>query len=233
MGSATSATPSTPLEEVLGLADKAMFNDKLRAGTSAKSGIVKGLLAALTAKDFVAEGHVSRVTDVACKLGEVTGLSKKEMSDLALLSEVHDLGKVGIPDRILFKPGPLTPPEREEMKQHSAIGYRIAKASMDLSHVANLILHHHEWWNGTGYPSGLKGEEIPLECRILSIADAYDAIRSDRPYKKAQPHDWAVAELKKCAGTQFDPELVDKFVTGIGDAIGESSAAGDSETIVQ
>ena len=217
MGSATAPESGSSLEDAVGKADKAMYTDKLRAGTSAKSGIVKGLLAALAAKDFVAEGHVSRVTQVACQLGEVRGLSKKEMSDLALLAEVHDLGKVGVPDRILFKPGPLTPAEREEMKQHSAIGYRIAKASLDLSHVANLILHHHEWWDGSGYPAGLKGDQIPLECRILAIADAYDAIRSDRPYKKAQPHDWAVAELRRCAGIQFDPELVDRFVAEMGD----------------
>lgn len=212
MGSATAADPEVPLEDVLNRADKAMYNDKLRSSASAKSGIVKGLLAALAAKDYVAEGHVSRVTKVACRLGEALGLSKKEMSDLALLGEVHDLGKVGIPDRILFKPGPLDPIEREEMKQHSAIGYRIAKASMDLSHVANLILHHHEWWNGQGYPSGLEREDIPLHCRILAIADAFDAMLSERPYKKPKSTEEAVAELRRCAGTQFDPALVEKFI---------------------
>ncbi|MGE5578881.1 MAG: HD domain-containing phosphohydrolase [Bacillota bacterium] len=225
MGSATAGGTESSLEETFARADKAMYTDKLRAGTSAKSGIVKGLLAALAAKDFVAEGHVSRVTQVACELGQASGLTKKEMSDLALLSEVHDLGKVGIPDRILFKPGPLTPEEREEMKQHSSIGFRIAKASVDLAHVANLILHHHEWWDGSGYPAGLKGEEIPLECRILAIADAYDAMRSDRPYKKARSHDWAVAELRRCAGTQFDPELVERFIAAMGDG---AAASGDA-----
>lgn len=225
MGSATATETGTSLEETFARADKAMYVDKLRAGTSAKSGIVKGLLAALAAKDFVAEGHVSRVTQVAIQLGEASGLSKKEMSDLALLSEVHDLGKVGIPDRILFKPGPLTPEEREEMKQHSSIGYRIAKASVDLAHVAHLILHHHEWWDGSGYPAGLKGEEIPLECRILAIADAYDAMRSDRPYKKAQSHEWAVAELRRCAGTQFDPVLVERFIATMGNL---QAASGDA-----
>jgi len=225
MGSATATETGTSLEETFARADKAMYVDKLRAGTSAKSGIVKGLLAALAAKDFVAAGHVSRVTQVAIQLGEASGLSKKEMSDLALLSEVHDLGKVGIPDRILFKPGPLTPEEREEMKQHSSIGYRIAKASVDLAHVAHLILHHHEWWDGSGYPAGLKGEEIPLECRILAIADAYDAMRSDRPYKKAQSHEWAVAELRRCAGTQFDPVLVERFIATMGNL---QAASGDA-----
>lgn len=232
MGVATALAPGSSLEEALGKADQAMYTDKLRAGTSVKSGIVKGLLAALTAKDFVAEGHVSRVTQVACRLGVGSGLSKKEMSDLALLAEVHDLGKVGIPDRILFKPGPLTAEEREEMKQHSAIGYRIAKASMDLAHVANLILHHHEWWNGSGYPSGLREREIPIECRILSIADAYDAIRSDRPYKKAQPHDWAVAELQRCAGTQFDPDLVQTFVAVMDGGAGAQVASHASTSLL-
>ena len=97
----------------------------------------------------------------------------------------HDIGKVGIPDRILFKPGRLTDEEYKEMKRHSEIGHRIAQSAPDLQPIADYILRHHEWWNGGGYPLGLSGENIPLECRILAIADAYDAMTSDRPYRKA------------------------------------------------
>ena len=117
MGSATS-DGHEPLEEVLSRADRSLINAKLHASPSNKSGLVKSLLTALAAKDFVAEGHVSRVTEVACRLGEAVGLTKKELLDLELLAEVHDLGKVGIPDRILFKPGPLNAEERAEMQKH-------------------------------------------------------------------------------------------------------------------
>jgi HD-GYP domain-containing protein (c-di-GMP phosphodiesterase class II) len=98
------------------------------------------------------------------------------------------------------------------MQRHSEIGHRIALAAPDLAPIADWILKHHEWWNGKGYPLGLKGTEIPLECRILAVADAYDAMTSDRPYRKAMSHAEAVAELRRCAGTQFDPELVERFI---------------------
>lgn len=226
MGSATS-DGHEPLEEVLSRADRSLFNAKLHASPSNKSGLVKSLLTALAAKDFVAEGHVSRVTEVACRLGEAVGLTKKELLDLELLAEVHDLGKVGIPDRILFKPGPLNAEERAEMQKHPEIGYRIAKSSLELSHIATLILHHHEWWNGEGYPSKLKGESIPIACRIITIADAYDAIRSARPYKEARTHAEAMAELKRCAGTQFDPHLIEVFES-IADEVAEGAARSEA-----
>ena len=136
------------------------------------------------------------------------------MTDLRLLAQFHDIGKVGIPDRILLKPGPLSPEEMVEMKRHSEIGHRIANSSPDLLPVADWVLKHQEWWNGAGYPLGLAGEKIPIECRILAIADAYDAMTSDRPYRKAMSHDAAVTELRRCAGTQFDPTLVELFIQG-------------------
>ncbi|HUW66219.1 MAG TPA: HD-GYP domain-containing protein, partial [Spirochaetia bacterium] len=122
------------------------------------------------------------------------------------------IGKIGIPDLILFKPGPLTPDETMEMRRHTQIGHRIAQSTPDLAPVADMIVKHHEWWNGQGYPFGLKGEEIPLEARIIAIIDAYDAMTSDRPYRKAVGPAEAEAELRRCAGTQFDPVLVDAFI---------------------
>jgi HD-GYP domain-containing protein (c-di-GMP phosphodiesterase class II) len=101
------------------------------------------------------------------------------------------------------------------MQQHSEIGFRIAQASKDLEPIGEWILKHHEWWNGSGYPMGLKGNEIPIECRILAIADAYDAMINDRPYRKAMSKELALQELKKCAGRQFDPSLVEKFINNI------------------
>jgi len=141
-------------------------------------------------------------------MGMAVGLPERVISDLKLFAQFHDIGKVGIPDRILFKPGPLTTEEFIEMQRHSEIGCRIAQSSSDLIPIADWILKHHEWWNGQGYPMGLKGEEIPLECRILAIADAYDAMTSDRPYRKALSHGQAIEELVKNAGKQFDRNIM-------------------------
>ena len=121
------------------------------------------------------------------------------------------LEKWASPDCILHKPGPLTKDEREQIQRHCEIGYRIAQASTDLLPIADWIVKHHEWWNGEGYPLGIQGERIPLACRIVAIADAYDAMTNDRPYRKAMDHDVALEELERYAGTQFDPELVKIF----------------------
>ena len=134
------------------------------------------------------------------------------MNDLGLLARFHDLGKVGIPDNILNKPGKLTDEEFDRMRKHSEMGYRIAQSVPDLAPIADLILKHHEWWDGRGYPLGLAGESIPLSCRILFIADAYDAMTEDRPYRKAMDRGEAIEELQRCAGTQFDPDLVADFI---------------------
>ena len=123
------------------------------------------------------------------------------------------MGKVGIPDRILFKKGSLSKDEWEIMHQHAEKGYRIARSSTDLSGIADLILKHHERWDGSGYPLGISGEEIPAECRILSIVDAFDAMTNDQPYRKAMKKKEAVIELQKNAGTQFDPDLVPVFLS--------------------
>ena len=127
------------------------------------------------------------------------------------MAQFHDIGKIGVPDRVLFKPDRLTPDEMREMRLHSEIGARIAQASPDLAPIADWILKHHEWWNGAGYPLGLRGEEIPIECRILSIADAYDAMTNNRPYRRAMSHDLAIKELRRSAGEQFDAQLVHLF----------------------
>ena len=131
---------------------------------------------------------------------------------MALLARFHDLGKVGIPEHILFKPGPLTEEEWQQMQRHCEIGHQIASTVPDLEPIADLILKHHEQWDGKGYPLSLSGREIPLSCRILTIVDAYDAMVSHRPYRKAMFKEDALAELKRCSGTQFDPGLVEGFI---------------------
>lgn len=193
-------------------ADNKMYREKLHHSQSNRSALVQALISALEARDFVTEGHSARVEQYVQKIGYELKLQEDKITDLKLLAQFHDLGKVGIPDRILFKPDKLTAEEYEEMKRHCEIGYRIAIAIPDLLTIADFILKHHEWWDGKGYPLGLSGEEIPLECRVLAIADAYDAMTSDRPYRKGMSHEEAIQELKKCSGKQFDPNIVNKFI---------------------
>jgi HD-GYP domain-containing protein (c-di-GMP phosphodiesterase class II) len=189
-----------------------MYREKMQRERSSRSHIVQALMKALEARDFVTEGHSDRLQQLVLPLARSRGLPEDAINDLLLFSRFHDLGKVGIPDSILGKPGALTEEEAEEMRKHSEIGHRIAKSVPDLAPIADLILKHHEWWNGRGYPLGLAGEDIPLPCRILAIADAFDAMTSDRPYRRAMSREKAVEELRASAGSQFDPELVEQFV---------------------
>ncbi len=200
------------LVEIFKQADDLMYRDKLHRDVNSRSQIMKALMTALEERDFITSGHAHRLETLCSQLGRKANLSSSQLSDLNLLAQVHDLGKVGIPDSILFKSGPLTVEEWEIMRQHPEKGYRIAQATTDLAGIADLILKHHERWDGTGYPLGLAGEDIPIECRILAIVDSFDAMTNDRPYRKAMPAEEALVELEKCAGTQFDPQLVQAFL---------------------
>jgi len=209
IGYAVKEDAATSMDEVFIQADEKMYRQKLLHSQSARSAIVDIMMKALEARDFVTEGHTDRLQVIAARIAEKLGLSESTINDLALFARFHDIGKVGISDTILFKEGRLTPEEYEEMKKHSEIGYKIAQASPELIHIAEWILKHHEWWNGNGYPLGLKGEDIPLECRIVGVADAYDAMHSDRPYRKALSNEEIIAELKSGSGTQFDPAIIE------------------------
>lgn len=220
IGYAVSAGGSHKLGEIFKEADNNMYREKLNRSKTARSSIVRAMMKVLEARDFITEGHVERIKDLVAKTAAALGFPSQRLTDLLLLARFHDIGKVGIPDRILFKPGPLSCEEYAEIKGHCEIGYRIAKSVPDLEHVADWILKHHEWWDGRGYPLGLKGEKIPLECRILSIVDAYDAMTNNRPYREAMPREKAVRELERCSGSQFDPHLVPVFarvVESLGD----------------
>jgi diguanylate cyclase (GGDEF)-like protein/PAS domain S-box-containing protein len=212
IGSALSTETPIIMSNLFKEADNNMYREKLHHSLTARSTIVQTLMKALETRDFVTDGHVTRLQKLVDALSKAIGLPEYSTIDLRHLAEFHDIGKVGISDHILFKQGDLTPEELIEMQRHCEIGHRIALCTPDLVPIADLILKHHEWWNGKGYPLGLKEEEIPLECRILSIAEAYEAMTNNRPYHKAISHNEAVAELQKYAGTKFDPDIVAKFI---------------------
>jgi len=200
------------IRELYKEADNDMYRDKLQRSHSARSALVQTLMTALEARDYITEGHAERLQILVSALATHMGLSSRLVGEMKLLAQFHDIGKVGIPDRILFKPDTLTPEEYTEMQRHCEIGCRIALASPALAPLSDLILKHHEWWNGTGYPLGIQGEEIPLPCRILAVADAFDAMTNDRPYRAALTIAEALEEIQAGAGTQFDPELVAVFL---------------------
>lgn len=211
VGHAVDMGESINIDDLIKRADNEMYREKLYRSQSARNTIVQTLIKVLEAKDFIAAGHADRLQAMVANMGVSVGLPKRRVDDLCLLAQFHDIGKIGISEKILFKTTPLTFEEVIEIQRHCEIGYRIAMSAPDLFQIADWILKHHEWWNGDGYPLGLKEEEIPLECRILAIIDAYDAMTNHRPYRKALPHADALGELKRCSGTQFDPGLVSEF----------------------
>lgn len=170
------------------------------------------LLAALDTRDTETEGHSERVAAYTMAMANRLKLSPTELADIERGALLHDIGKIGVPDSILYKPEPLTPQEWEIMKQHPAIGYRMCMKVDALRPAAPIVLHHHERWDGQGYPYGLAGEAIPLGARIFAIADTLDAMTSDRPYRKAMSFAEAREEIIRCAGTQFDPDMVKLFL---------------------
>ena len=175
--------------------------------------LIQNFIKALKTRGVISGGRIIRLENLITHFAMAMGLSEIDIKEMKLLANFCDIGKIGISDKILLKSQSLDPRELAEMKRHCEIGYHVARFSSDLIPVADLVLKHHEWWNGQGYPLGLSGGDIPLECRMLAIAEAYEAMTSDRPHSKAMSHGESVAELKKYAGTQFDPVLVEKFIT--------------------
>lgn len=212
MGFAVSKETQPDMNALFKEADNNMYREKLHRQKSARSAIVKALIQALEARDYITEGHGERLQNLIESFAHALSLPNRRIGDLRLLARFHDIGKVGIPDSILFKPGRLTEEEMAIMRQHCEIGYRIAKSAPDLAPIAEWILKHQEWWNGKGYPGGLAGQGIPFECRMLGIVDAFDAMTNDRPYRRALSKADAIAELRRCKGTQFDPDLVEPFI---------------------
>lgn len=214
-GCAVSTTTLPNIMDVFKEADNNMYREKLQRNNSVHGSLVQALTKALEARDFITQGHAERMQNIVERLARKLGISEYGIGQLKLFTQFHDIGKISISDLILFKAGPLTQDERLEMQRHSELGFRIAQSIPEIHHIADFILKHHEWWNGQGYPLGLKGEEIPLECRIVALADAYDAMTNNRPYRKALTKEQAVAELLTFKNIQFDPVLVDLFIEAL------------------
>ncbi len=178
---------------------------------------LKSLIATVEARDSYTKQHSERVTGYALRIAGVMGLGAEELDLIRFGGFLHDIGKIGVRDTVLLKPGGLTREEIEEIRRHSVIGDEIVKPIKFFTREREIIRHHHEHFNGAGYPDGIAGDRIPLIARILTVADSYDAMTSNRPYRTARSHEYAVAELERCAATQFDPEVVRAFLaTGIG-----------------
>ena len=212
LGMASKTKDEQDLRKVLHEAEDDMYKQKLAESRSARSTVVNAFLKTLAEKSSETEVHTKRMKDVALVIGKKIMLPNSELSRLELLVTLHDIGKINISEEILSKKDKLSPEEWGIMKRHSEMGYRITRATEDFAHVANDILAHHEHWDGTGYPHGLKGEEIPLLARITAIADAYEVMTNGRPYREPLSRDEVLAELKSCAATCFDPELIKIFL---------------------
>ncbi|MHC1683916.1 MAG: HD domain-containing phosphohydrolase [Clostridiaceae bacterium] len=197
---------------IMSLAEKRMYRNKLMEDASVRSAAISSLLKTLDEKHSETEEHTMRIRNLSAKLGGKLGLSQAKLDELELLASLHDIGKIGIPEHILMKPSKLTEEEWVIMKTHTEIGYRIAKSTPELSHIANEILAHHEKYDGTGYPNGLKGDQIPLLARIINIVDSFDVMTNKRVYKSASSVEFAIEELIRCSGSQFDPLIVEEFI---------------------
>jgi putative two-component system response regulator len=181
------------------------------------TGAIRALADALDAKCDYTSGHSVRVSRFAVMIGKQLGLGEADLRDLELAGVLHDIGKIGVPESILWKPAKLTPEERAIMSNHPVKSAQIIGELKGLKRTREYVLHHHEFIDGSGYPDQLAGEEIPFGARIILVADAYDAMTTDRPYRQAIGHHGAIAELRKRSGTQFDPRAVDALIEAIGE----------------
>jgi putative nucleotidyltransferase with HDIG domain len=167
---------------------------------------------AIEARDPYTRGHSARVTEIAEAIARRLGWDAERLALLRVGGPLHDVGKLGVSDEVLAKPGRLDDDELEQIREHPKLGARILLRVAAFRAAIPYVLYHHERWDGNGYPTGRAGEQIPLEARVLAVADAFDAMTSDRPYRRPLDHQAAVAEVARCSGTQFDPEVVRIFL---------------------
>ncbi len=212
LGAATRVDQTESLSTIINKADESMYKKKLLEKKSLHSSVLKSIKSTLEEKSHETEAHATRLVSLSKLIAVELELPIEKMYELELLASLHDIGKIGVSDQILNKPGALTEEEWIEMKKHPEIGYRIAFSTTELSGIARYILHHHERWDGSGYPQGLSGSSIPLLSRIIAVVDSFDAMCDQRSYNVVRTKEEALIEIEKNAGTQFDPQIADLFV---------------------
>jgi diguanylate cyclase (GGDEF)-like protein len=211
-GSVLLPTEASSSTEALGQADQRMYARKSTSrDAAAQSQITRTLVTVIDERSARLRSHLDAVAELCEAVGAELRMSGAELTSLRQAASLHDIGKIAVPDTILNKPGPLSPDEWELIRRHTLIGERIVGAAPALAHVAKLIRSSHERHDGRGYPDQLPGDDIPLGARVIAVCDAYDAITSERPYGKKLTPEAAVEEIRRCAGTQFDPRVVDAF----------------------
>ncbi len=200
---------AVPLAEALREADTRMYHEKINTRSASRNAIIRSFVDLYFQRQSGIAGASPRLRRIVDLLAARAGYPARKLPDLRLLVDLHDIGNIAIPDAVMHKKGPLTDEERGQVRLHCEVGRRIADAVPELAHIADLVLNHHEHWDGRGYPGGLKGEAIPLECRLLAVAEAYTAMTSGRPWRPAMTSAAALGEVRRCAGTQFDPRLAE------------------------
>lgn len=212
LGSSIKHSLEESIYENLKEAEEKLYRQKFLQERSIRSSIIFSLNQSLNEKKVETEQHTRRLVNYARQIGKVLRLTTSQLDELALVTKLHDIGKIGISEEILLKPGKLTKEEYDIIKTHTEKGYRILQASGELSYVSKGVLAHHERYDGLGYPLGLSKEEIPITSRIVNIVDSYDAMTSDRGYNAVKTKSEAIEEIKRCSGTQFDPNIAKIFI---------------------
>jgi diguanylate cyclase (GGDEF)-like protein/PAS domain S-box-containing protein len=212
LGYATKNFETETMDNILMAAEESMSRHKLLESKSAHSSIIASIKVIMFEKSQETEEHAERMVRLSKSIGLAMSLSEDQLNDLELLATLHDIGKMSIDAEILSKPGKLSDEEWAEMRKHPEVGFRIAQATSELIPIADYILCHHERWDGKGYPQGLIGEKIPLLSRIVAVVDSFDAMTSNRAYRSAMTKEEAINEIRRCSGTQFDPEVTRVFI---------------------
>jgi diguanylate cyclase (GGDEF)-like protein len=211
----TKTTNKQSIVEIIANAENYMYRHKLYERSSIRSKTTDLIMNTLFEKSNREAAHSNRVSSICQAIASKLNLDKDAVNQMKIAGLIHDIGKIGIDEKILNKPGNLTDDERSEIERHPEIGWRLLSSTYEFTELAQFVLNHHEKWDGSGYPNGLRGEAIQLGARIIAIADAYDAMTSDRSYRKGLSKEEAIKELTRCSGSQFDPNIVEVFVNQV------------------
>jgi diguanylate cyclase (GGDEF)-like protein len=215
VGYAVKHSPDQDIKSVMMTADNLMYKDKIKNGRAVRSQTIDMILGSINLNYSQEQIHTERVSQFSESIARAMNLSDREIKDIKTAGELHDIGKIMVPPQLLNKPGKLTREEFELIKRHPEIGYQMLKSVDEYAHLSEYILYHHERYDGSGYPEGLTGTSIPLYARIIAVADAFEAMTAPRPYQKTKTIEEAVEELTRCAGKQFDADIVSIFISQV------------------